>query len=482
MKQIGTKKADSFIWFFTALCIFIVSVSSYFGLTNPYLWYDEAGQFWISMGLNHYSAPFSPHGSLSDVLTSNISFNRDPGGFSVLLYLWMLISSNTVFIRILPLLFFIGGCFFLSRIAYKETNNNVFSLFVLVLPFLLPYVANKSTELRAYGMEVFGIAASVYLLMNVKNRTSLWNVLLLSIMLSFTCTSRYASIIAAFAISLRVLFLLVKENGIKRAIPFIVLYSIPLLVTVCLIYYGQMSYQNSGASKIPYAQYILSSPIVLLRPLSLSYYLLIALFFMEKRKNKQISEIATCALYVGTVFFLFSMADKFPWNEIRTMPATLLIWIAIVIEGYKLFFNKARQLRIYLTAVLFVLSMFWIILYGRLHRGDRIDSEMHEIAQVIEQENYTKLFVSLELNPSVRHFLEYGEGRELHNSKYYPNRFYLQTGPEHIISNENKGYSIVSPLEIPADFYFMNPSELTGPMTRHFILYNNYNCVYQRIE
>ena len=482
MMQVETMKPTKFFWFFAIFCLLIITVSSFYGLTNPYLWYDEAGQFWISMGLNHYSAPLSQRGCLSDVLASNISYNRDPGGFSVLLYFWMFISSKTFFIRLLPFLFFIGGSYFFARIAYRESKNLFFTAFLFVLPFLLPYVANKSTELRGYCIEIFGMAASVYLIMKIKERIYFWNILFLSIILSFTCTSRYASIIAAFAISLRVVYYLYKEKGLKSSIPYIVLFSLPLLVTISLIYFGQMIYQNSDAEKIPYLQYIFSSPIVLLYPLSLSFYALIVLSYIAKRKNKSLSEITICALSVGTIFFLFSLADKFPWDVIRTMPATILIWFAIAIESYQLYFRNDKHLNLYLTACLLVLSLFWILMYERLHRGDRIDSEMNDIANIVDNDKYSNIFVSLELNPSVRHFFEYGPGKELKKSDCYPDQFYLQAGSDHVITKEKSNFSKKSPLDVEADFYIMNSSELTGSLINHFKVYNNSRCVYRKID
>ena len=42
------------------VCVAVVACLSYLSLRDPWLWYDESGQFWISKGLNHYSVPYSP--------------------------------------------------------------------------------------------------------------------------------------------------------------------------------------------------------------------------------------------------------------------------------------------------------------------------------------------------------------------------------------------------------------------------------------
>ena len=61
---------------------------------NELLDYDEAGQFWMSKGLHHYSAPYSECGSLKDALEYNRHYNMDPGGFTAILYFWSKISND----------------------------------------------------------------------------------------------------------------------------------------------------------------------------------------------------------------------------------------------------------------------------------------------------------------------------------------------------------------------------------------------------
>ena len=88
------------------VCVAVIAVFSYNALRNPWLWFDESGQFWISKGLNHYSEVYAASGGLSDVIENNRHYNLDPGGFSVLLYFWLLINdSSTFFLRLLPYLF-----------------------------------------------------------------------------------------------------------------------------------------------------------------------------------------------------------------------------------------------------------------------------------------------------------------------------------------------------------------------------------------
>jgi hypothetical protein len=65
-------------------------------LFTPYLWLDEAGQFWISKGLNHQSPPLSKENGLNEVIINNKYKNLDPGGFSILLHFWTYVSNHYV--------------------------------------------------------------------------------------------------------------------------------------------------------------------------------------------------------------------------------------------------------------------------------------------------------------------------------------------------------------------------------------------------
>ena len=65
-------------------------------LFTPYLWYDEAGQFFISKGLNHDSNPMENEKGITYVVQNNSFYNMDPGGFSILLHFWSKISNSHI--------------------------------------------------------------------------------------------------------------------------------------------------------------------------------------------------------------------------------------------------------------------------------------------------------------------------------------------------------------------------------------------------
>jgi hypothetical protein len=69
--------------------IILISIFSFGNINNSNFWLDESGQIWISLGLNHFSPPFSEPGGFKDVFVNNIKYNMDPGGFTYLLYFWL---------------------------------------------------------------------------------------------------------------------------------------------------------------------------------------------------------------------------------------------------------------------------------------------------------------------------------------------------------------------------------------------------------
>jgi len=108
--------------------IIYLLVYVFFALLSPYFWFDEAGQIYMSLGLNHFSPPNSPLGSIGDVILNNNKYNLDPGGFSVILFVWLKASTNYIWVRILPYLFFIISIFLLTKIS-KSLFSNINSYF-----------------------------------------------------------------------------------------------------------------------------------------------------------------------------------------------------------------------------------------------------------------------------------------------------------------------------------------------------------------
>ena len=110
---------------FLIISIIFTFFSLYFftNAKNEGLDHDEAGQFWISKGLNHYSQISERNGGFKDLLVNNNKYNLDPGGFTFVLRVWTLVSNEILWIKFLPFLFFILFCFYIVKTIHLITKK-----------------------------------------------------------------------------------------------------------------------------------------------------------------------------------------------------------------------------------------------------------------------------------------------------------------------------------------------------------------------
>ncbi|MCZ7600707.1 MAG: hypothetical protein M5U09_27350 [Gammaproteobacteria bacterium] len=79
------------------LLIVLAAALSGFALGNlayAGMWYDEAVQFWIARGLSPFAPPLQAAGGIADAVRLNAVFNLDPGGFTLLVYIWSKIDTG----------------------------------------------------------------------------------------------------------------------------------------------------------------------------------------------------------------------------------------------------------------------------------------------------------------------------------------------------------------------------------------------------
>jgi len=163
----------------------IIFITILHNLRTPYLWFDEAGQFFISKGLNHNSIPYSHPNGLLSVIENNKHYNLDPGGFSVLLHFWSYISNYHIWLRLLPFIFFIGVVCSFIFLSYKWTNNLNIALLIGVIPILTPVVLAMGFEVRAYSMESLGTMLTIVALEHFKKDVTNKYLLVWSCIFSF---------------------------------------------------------------------------------------------------------------------------------------------------------------------------------------------------------------------------------------------------------------------------------------------------------
>lgn len=167
------------------------------------MWWDESAQFWVSQGLSGDAAPFTPSRNLREVVCMNTFENLDPGGFSILLHLWTRLGTGLVHLRSLPLAFFFVGMAALGCLGWRLTRSPLFAVAAAALPCLYPAARYFGLEIRAYSMEMAGVALAALALVLVRERPSTGRAALLGIVCAAFLSSRYSFVfvVAALAVA-----------------------------------------------------------------------------------------------------------------------------------------------------------------------------------------------------------------------------------------------------------------------------------------
>jgi hypothetical protein len=165
------------------------------------LWWDEAAQFWVSQGLSSYSSPFSPPRGVRDVVRMNCLENLDPGGFSALLHLWGAGGRGLEWLRTLPLAAFVVGSLALGVLGWRLTRSALFAAAACAAASLFPAMLYFALEIRAYSMEMAGVAVGALALEYFHERPSAPRALLLGSISAGFLTSRYSFLFAALTLA-----------------------------------------------------------------------------------------------------------------------------------------------------------------------------------------------------------------------------------------------------------------------------------------
>ncbi len=226
-----------FLTLISALLLFI-----FIGITNKSLTFDEAGQFWVSKGLNHFSPMNVSYGNVKDVWIQNRTWNLDPGGFSVIAYYWLQLSNSIVWIRLLPLLFSILTLIFLRKLLLLLSMKKETATILVLLFFLSNSLTIYSFVFRAYSFEIFGVILTLFYVLKFQRDIFQYrHLLFLGIISGIFLFSRYgfALHIIAFSIILIFLMKLQKKLNFKTLFKFTFFYSFPIIIAVLFIYFQQ---------------------------------------------------------------------------------------------------------------------------------------------------------------------------------------------------------------------------------------------------
>jgi len=429
-----------------AICVYliIISVTVVYG-TDPYLWFDEAGQFWMSKGLTHDSAPLSQIGSLADVVISNQGYNLDPGGFTILLYFWSMISNNYIWLRMLPFTFFLITVGVFIYLGYSWTKNKYIAALLGFVPFFISMIYGEALELRAYSMEVCGVAISILAIDSLQKKITYKRLILWSIAIAIFLTSRYSFIIVAFTTSTFVLYLIYKQtNDTKQMISMAIAYAIPLLIMLCYDYFFAMRFQNPTLDTLFYLPYISTNPKVLFHNSSLRhfFYLGVLAWLYFQIRNTKFHEKYTGIIYVAIItnlfFFVFSCLGMHPWDGGTTRCISMFTVVVISISALwaeLLNYASSRKVDIKYVILAFVCLQCLQICKYTFKESHQRDNAFIDIKSL--EQPYGKIYVDRWESPCLRYQFEYGHFKGYSG---YPGEFNFATFRKHgaIVSGERK--------------------------------------------
>jgi hypothetical protein len=126
------------------------------------------------------------------------------GGHTALLHLWTLSGTGVERLRSLSLVFLVVSCAALGMLGFRLTRASAFALAAAAVPLLYPAARYFGFEIRAYSMEMAGVAVTALLLALAAERPSLPRLALLGTALAAFLSSRYsfAFTVTAVAVAL----------------------------------------------------------------------------------------------------------------------------------------------------------------------------------------------------------------------------------------------------------------------------------------
>jgi len=438
-----------YIWLIATMGILLISLLVYAGLNivQPYLWYDEAVQFWIGKGLNPDSPSFSTPGNFADVFENNRYYNLDPGGFSLLLHAWSAISNQVVWLRLLPFLFFIASVAVAMYSAWILTGQRHWAFLAGFIPFLIANWIHMSVELRAYSMEGLGTMLCIAGLLHLQQALNMKRLLAWSLVFCFFMSSRYTEVIMVAITSVYVLYLIYMHTAnIKQVVLYSLVYALPLCLTVAGIYVWVMQIQNADMNALHYLPYLSRNISLLWKPnvmLFNVFYLLNSVCFLVSFKVtalKPLRPLFFLASASNTVLILLSLAGFHPWGPFSYRCLSLLIMqVACSCLALIAWLNSSWsqwQLRI-TVFMLFLMLGFSLSKHPKAIRRFKDKQNVYYAFQHQVVPANFKLYADYFEAPYIKYLFEYGDGKTWATPQY-PDQFRLAVCTRHGFTQGNQ--------------------------------------------
>jgi len=467
---------------FTTAVLFLVSFWVFLtislgksNLSNPNLWFDEAGQFWIAKGLNHYSPPLSQNAGVSDVIKENSEYNLDPGGFSVLLHFWSVISNSVIWLRLLPYVFSVLSSMCIALIVFIWTRSVILALIFLnfINVFKVGLIWQYGFEVRAYSMEYFGVLILLLFLESYKKYKKNIYIVLLSVFMGIFALSRYSFFVYSLTM------VIIVGRYFRKGYSKIFMFTIPFLIASFLTYFLALKKQLSvlqgyGAihdltihgKSLEFIKNIFNQNLFNSINISLpSLFVLGLTIYLSNCKDSLVKKFHDVWLYVfisQAIFVVLSIFDLYPWLmssrwSLSSQMVVLISFSVIASSVYIKFKNKFENYlslilrRFYAAILITTLCLSGAIIIS----GNLLETVINRVVKASKSLRYinestyenllasninhkdVKVFVAYKSAATIRYLYEYGP---FNSEKYYPENFYFESGKE-FYENEKIGDS-----------------------------------------
>jgi hypothetical protein len=386
-------------------------------IQNPYFWYDESGQFWISQGLNHESRPNSLRNSLPAIMESNSLYTFDPGGFSLILRLWSEVSMSAVWLRILPQVFF-----FLTLVAFSlllrqmKVDHFTSSLALLLITLGIP--GGDAAFLRPYSASLCSYVWILYIAIKILKQSARTKNLFPIILgvSTFGIWMRYDAMIWVFGIMISLFF----SRKTLTAISFRdwkMLFSLFLFLSSgILISYLSLQNQVKNSLQMSYHTYIGSEPGFLMTKANLLFIVFFGLLYLIRttfrcvKNDKELTFLFNQYGVLNVIYLLSSIFGLYPWHPwshvSAPLPSGLILLTVITLHRI---FQKSGALRVRLVMSVTAMMYFGVITQLGLTGSNGQEGGMKLISYFEGGENRCKggeFLVDRWNSPTIRFFFE----------------------------------------------------------------------------
>lgn len=459
-----------------ALCAIFVFVYQARGLAFKSFQVDEVLQYYTALGNHEFDLTKRGNHSLQSTLFHNFNDNLDPGGFTLILKGWSLISNNVTWLRVLPFFFYFSSIIviytaFSRKFPYFFTNL-LFTLFIATHPLIM----NWAFILRSYSFELLGISYLCLCTVRIKDKFNFSFIVVLLFIFS-----RYSFTVFLSTFLLSWLFIYRKERlNLTRTWPYFFLIVIVLLTASYILaeYYspylpgylrdltiGQAGILKSGSKWI--LERNMTSPYFIIFLITNAIY-----YFCKKRLSQPSQHIFNFSLFSHIVFITLSILGLHPWiyHERFNMGLELLSLFTFSVVILELITSLSK-----LSKKVCLLSLFLLVpIYKRVatFEFDPYTDILRAIKQIpLESPKEKSIFLSF--NAFFETYFqfdvgEYRDQRELfaHFSGDRPN--------ESLVVNSDYRYFLVSPLDRTTQFKIENQLRLKPIKTfQKTLLYRN---------